>query len=104
MAAAGLNSHPGLVWIARGRLRLRLWWSVANLGALAVVLAVGVRHDLEGVAYALAARSVLATIVAQVITQRVAGVRHRDYLRALWPGLAVAAVLVLLARAVPVPY
>jgi len=91
MAAAGLNSHPGLVWIARGRMRLKLWWSVANLGTMAVILAVGITHGIEGVAYALAARSLLATVVAQGITRRVAGVRNRDYLRALLPGMALGA-------------
>jgi hypothetical protein len=84
-------------------MRLRFWWSVANLGALAIVLAVGVRHGLEGVAYALAVRSLLATIVAQFITRRVAGVRHRDYLRALLPGLVVAGILLALGLAVPAP-
>jgi O-antigen/teichoic acid export membrane protein len=103
MAAAGLNSHPGLVWIARGRMRLRLWWSIANLGALAIVLAIGVRHGIEGVAYALAVRSLLATVVAQAITRRVAGVRHRDYLRALLPGVAAALLVAASGWAVPAP-
>ena len=50
-----------------------------------------------GVAWALALRSLLATIAAQIITRRVAGVRHRDYARAVLPGLALGALLFLLA-------
>ncbi len=95
-ACAGLNSHPGLVWLALGRMRLRLHWSLWNLLALAVILLVGIRHGATGVAYALAARSLLATAVAQGITRRVAGVEHAAYLRALWPGAAVGAAIVAL--------
>lgn len=95
-AASGLNSRPGLVWLALGRMRLRMIWSLANLVALVAVLLVGVRHGAVGVAYALAARSLLATVAAQVVTKRVAGVPHGGYVRALLPAaliaLAIAAV------------
>ncbi len=95
-ACVGLNSHPGLVWIALGKMRLRMQWSLWNLLALALVLLVGIRHGAVGVAYALAARSLLATAVAQGITRRVAGVSHIDYLRALWPGAAAGTAIVAL--------
>ena len=98
VAAAGLNSHPGLVWIALGRMRLRLWWSLANLALLAVVLTIGATlGGTEGVAYGLAVRSLLATVVAQVITREVARVRHLAYLRALLPGIALWLLLMAIA-------
>jgi O-antigen/teichoic acid export membrane protein len=96
-AAAGLNSHPGLVWIAVGKIGLRARWSAVNLVALLAVIAAGLPYGATGVAYALAARSLLATVAAQVITQRVAGVPHRAYVAALLPALAVAAVIVLVS-------
>ena len=86
-AAAGLNSHPGLVWLALGRMRMRMRWSLCNLAALVGVILVGLAHGIVGVAYALAVRSVLATIAAQLLTKRVAGVGHVRYARALLPGL-----------------
>jgi PST family polysaccharide transporter len=98
-ACAGLNSHPGLVWMALGRMRLRLRWSGANLVALAAVAVAGAEHGAAGVAYALAVRSLAATIVAQAITRRVAGVPHRAYVRALLPGVALGAALLLTTRA-----
>lgn len=82
-AAAALNSHPGLVWLALGRIRLRLFWSAANLPVMAAVLAAGAPFGVVGVAYALAARSLVAAVVAQEITRRVAGISHGDYWRAL---------------------
>ena len=47
------------------------------------------------VAYALAVRSLLAIVAAQVLTSRLAGVRHRDYVRALAPGAVLGAVVLL---------
>jgi len=94
-AAAGLNSDPGLVWLALGRMRLRLTWSLANLIVIVPIVVIGTNHGVEGVAHALAARSLVATVVAQVITHRVAGVSHLGYLRALLPGALLGAAFVL---------
>jgi lipopolysaccharide exporter len=92
-AASGLNSDPGILWLALGRTRLRLWWSVANVPLVALVAWIGTRYGITGVAYALAVRSLLATVAGQVITRRVAGVPHAGYLRALAPGVAIGAVV-----------
>lgn len=96
-ACAGLNSHPGLVWLALGDTRLRLRWSLANLVALVVVVPIGAYYGVVGVGYALAARSLLATAAAQWLTNRRAGVPHAAYARALGPGLAIGAGAALLA-------
>ena len=98
-AATGLNSHPGLVWLALGDTRLRLRWSLCNLIAIVAVVLLGLPHGAVGVAYALAARSLVATAVAQVITKRKAGVGHRDYALAVAPGLAFGLVFYFLAFA-----
>jgi PST family polysaccharide transporter len=92
-AAAGLNSDPGLLWIALGRLRVRLFWSIGNLAALVPVLWIGTRWGVTGVAYALAARSLVATAAAQAITHRLADVGHGAYARALLPGALLGAAL-----------
>jgi len=94
-AAAGLNSHPGLFWLALGKTRLRLLWSVANLLLFPLFLAVGLRHGLVGIALAAAARSVAAAAAAQWLTRRLGGPSHADYLRALLPGLLLAAAAAL---------
>jgi len=94
-AAAGLNSDPGLVWLALGRTRLRLTWSLANLIVIVPVVVIGTHRGIEGVALALAGRSLVATVVAQIITHRVAGVSHLGYLRALLPGVLLGAAFVL---------
>ena len=96
-AAAGLNSHPGLVWIAMGDIKLRARWSLINLIAIVAVIAAGLPFGAVGIAYALAARSLIATIVAQVITKRRAGVGHADYVRALLPGALIGGGFFLLA-------
>ncbi|MHC4932303.1 MAG: oligosaccharide flippase family protein, partial [Planctomycetota bacterium] len=96
-AAVGVSSHPGLVWIAKGRLRMRLVWSAVNLPLLVPFLVVGLRFGAEGVAYAIALRYVLAAAVAQELTRRIAGVRHLGYLIALSPSVALAALIVLLS-------
>ncbi|MGQ0612760.1 MAG: oligosaccharide flippase family protein [Planctomycetaceae bacterium] len=101
-ACAGLNSHPGLVWLAQSDTSLRLRWSLVNLLALVGIVAAGARFGIVGVALALAGRSLLAAVVAQEITRRRAGVGHAAYLRALVPGVALGllcAALGLLARA-----
>ncbi len=93
-AAAGLNSDPGLVWLALGRMRLRFTWSLANLIVIVPVVEIGTHHGIEGVAYALAGRSLVATVAGQVITRRVAGVSWIGYLRALLPGVLLGAAFV----------
>jgi PST family polysaccharide transporter len=92
-AAAGLNSDPGILWLALGRTRLRLWWSAANVPVLILVAWIGTRHGIAGVAHALAVRSVAATVAGQVISRRVAGVPHLGYARALAPGAALGAAV-----------
>jgi len=99
-AAAGLNSDPGILWLAQGRTRLRLLWSMCNVPVVVVVAWIGTRYGITGVAYALAARSLLATVVGQEITRRVAGVPHLDYARALLPGAAIGALVFGLALVV----
>jgi lipopolysaccharide exporter len=96
-AATGLNSDPGILWLALGRTRLRLWWSAANLPVIAVVAWIGTLHGITGVAYALAVRSLLATVAGQGITKRVAGVPHLSYLRALVPGALVGSAILVAA-------
>lgn len=96
-AAMGLNSDPGILWLALGRTRLRLWWSLAN-GPVALLVAwIGTHSGIAGVAYALAARSLVATAVGQVISKRVADVPHAGYLRALAPGAAIGALVLAVA-------
>jgi PST family polysaccharide transporter len=99
-AAAGLNSDPGILWLSLGLTRLRLWWSACNVAVVAVVVWIGTRYGITGVAYALAARSLVATVAGQIASGRVAGVPHLGYVRALAPGaLAGALVAGLLAVA-----
>jgi PST family polysaccharide transporter len=92
-AAAGLNSDPGILWLSLGLTRLRLWWSVCNVAVLAVVVWIGTRYGITGVAYALAARSLLATLAGQVASGRVAGVPHLGYTRAIAPGAVLGLVI-----------
>ncbi len=92
-AAAGLNSDPGILWLSLGLTRLRLWWSAVNVAVVAVVVWAGTRHGITGVAYALAARSLLATVAGQIVSRRVAGVPHLRYLRALLPGAAAGGLV-----------
>jgi len=95
VGAAGLNSHPGVLWLARGQTRLRLRWAVANLTALLALVPAGAAlGGLPGVGWALALRSALAAAAAQCFT----GVPHGAYVRALVPGAALAGTLALLAR------
>jgi PST family polysaccharide transporter len=92
-AAAGLNSDPGILWLSLGLTRLRLWWSAANVAVVAVVVWVGTRHGITGVAYALAVRSLVATVAGQIASRRVAGVPHIGYVRALAPGASAGALV-----------
>jgi len=92
-AAAGLNSDPGILWLSLGLTRLRLWWSAANLLVVVFVVWAGTRHGITGVAYALAGRSLLATVAGQVASRRVAGVPHLAYVRAVAPGAAAGALV-----------
>lgn len=84
---AGLNSQPGLVLMALGRMRLRLAWSLINVALLAGALPLLAGGDLLAVAYVLAGRSLLATIIAQIIVHRLIGLPHRRYVFELVPGL-----------------
>jgi O-antigen/teichoic acid export membrane protein len=92
-AAAGLNSDPGILWLALGLTRLRFWWSALNVPLIAIVVWIGARHGITGVAWALAARSLMAAAAAQVICRRVAGVPHVRYVQALAPGALVGALV-----------
>ena len=60
---AGLNSQPGILWLALGRVRLRFAWALVNLALLAVVLPSVAGNWLLAVPYTLAVRSLLASVV-----------------------------------------
>jgi len=93
----GLNSLPGLVWMALGRMRLRMVFSIVNVVALAAVLPF---VELEAIPYVLAARALLATVIGQIATKRLIGLSHRRYFFELVPGLIASigiATLALLA-------
>ncbi len=92
-AASGLNSDPGILWLSLGLTRLRLWWSAANLAAIAVIVWIGTSRGITGVAYALAVRSLVATVAGQIASRRVAGVPHVAYVRALAPGALLGALV-----------
>ncbi|MHC4939825.1 MAG: oligosaccharide flippase family protein [Planctomycetota bacterium] len=94
-ACAGLNSQPGLLWLALGRVRLRLVWSLLNAPLLFAFVWVGSRWGVVGVSTALTIRHALATIATQEITRRVAGVPWSGYLRAVAPALALCALFLL---------
>jgi len=91
---AGLNSFPGLVWMALGRMRLRMVGSIVNVVLLAAVLPF---VALETIPYVLAARSLLATVVYQVVTKRLIGLSHTRYLYELVPGLVASIGIATLA-------
>ncbi len=88
--AAGLNSHPGIVWLALGRMRLRLAWSLVNVALLSVALPLFAGDWLLAIPYTLAVRSVVASAVAQAYTRRLTGFPHLRYLFCLVPGLVAS--------------
>jgi len=93
---AGLNSQPGILWLALGRVRLRFAWALVNLALLAVVLPTVAGNWLLAVPYTLAVRSLLASVVAQAYTRRMIGFPHVRYLFCLAPGL-IASIGILTA-------
>lgn len=96
---AGLNSFPGLVWLALGRMRLRMIVSIVNVVVLAAVLP-WVAFDT--IPYVLALRSLVATIVGQIITKRLIGLSHARYVFELVPGLVASIGIATLALLVGV--
>jgi O-antigen/teichoic acid export membrane protein len=89
-AVSGLNSQPGLLWLALGCVRLRLIWSLVNAPLLFAFIWLGSRWGVVGVSIALTVRHALATIATQEISRRVAGVGWRDYLAAVAPAVLIA--------------
>jgi PST family polysaccharide transporter len=98
---AGLNSFPGLVWLALGRMRLRMVVSIVNVVVLAAVLP---WVAFESIPYVLAARSLVATIVGQIITKRLVGISHARYAFELAPGFVASIGIATLALLAGVRY
>jgi len=89
-AITGLNSQPGLLWLALGRVRLRMTWSLVNAPLLFVFVWIGSEWGVLGISRALVLRHALATVAAQEVTRRVAGVSWPAYLFAIAPAAGVA--------------
>ncbi|RME85142.1 MAG: colanic acid exporter, partial [Caldilineae bacterium] len=84
------------VFLSSGRADIQMRWQVFLLLTLVPTLAIGARWGINGIAAALALRALLMWPLQQAIVKRLAGVRWRDYLAAIRPGLTLFLLIYLL--------
>ncbi|GAB4226560.1 MAG: hypothetical protein Kow0062_28640 [Acidobacteriota bacterium] len=109
-ALAATAAANATVWKALGRTRLLLGWSLAVGGVTIVALLAGLSRGLPGVLAALVAVRVPVPLAGHAISNRLLGLRTRDFalalarpaIAALAMGLAVGAASQALVRAAPV--
>jgi teichuronic acid exporter len=99
------SSYPGTIWIAKGKVQLRLYWEAIGLIAIIAAVLSGKPWGIHGICIALVVRGFLLFPVHLIITHRVVGLLPFEFLKALFPaffgGLVMLTVTALCSKFVP---
>ena len=87
-----LNSFPGIVWIAKGKVRFRIVWAVFSLLTMGIAVIIGSRFGVSGICTALLIRAIIVFPVSQYANYSTFGLMPFDYLKAITPSLLCGAV------------
>lgn len=90
-----LTSHPGQVWMAKGRPDIRLYWSLIMLLTITISVLIGVKYGILGVAIALTIRAAILFPFSQIITSKLIGMKFQEYLSTIFPPLICSMVLLI---------
>jgi teichuronic acid exporter len=99
------SSYPGTIWLAKGKIRLRIYWEILGLVAIVAAVFAGKPWGVNGICYALVVRGILLFPLLLMITNRVVGLRPLAFLKVLLPslccGLGMFAFTALCSKLVP---
>lgn len=90
-----LCSSISALFLSKGRADIFLKLTLAGLAIKVICLVIGVRFGITGVALGALASTVILWPVQQLLASRLIGLRMRDYLAALRPGVVGSAVMAL---------
>jgi teichuronic acid exporter len=80
-----LNSFPGIVWIAKGKVRFRIVWAAFSLLTMGIAVIIGSRFGVSGICIAILARAIIVFPVSQYANYRTFGLAPKDYLKVIVP-------------------
>ena len=87
-----LNSFPGIVWIAKGKIRFRIAWAVFSLLTMGVTVMIGRYFGVSGICKAILARAILLFPISIFANYRTFGLSPAEYLKAIAPPLYSGAI------------
>ncbi|HAJ79190.1 MAG TPA: hypothetical protein DCO75_05415 [Fibrobacteres bacterium] len=86
-----LNSYPGIVWIAKGKTKLRIIWAIFSLLTITAAVIAGSFFGVAGICKALLIRAIILFPVSLIINYRTFGLFPAIYLKSILPPLCCGA-------------
>jgi PST family polysaccharide transporter len=87
------TSYPGVIWIAKGKIRLRIYWILFSFVTVVAAVLAGSAFGILGVCKALLVRAFVLFPVILVIMKRVIDLAPSRYMQALLPSACCGAVM-----------
>jgi O-antigen/teichoic acid export membrane protein len=84
---SSLTSTPGLLWLSKGKVGLRIGWSIAMLATIILAVLAGRPFGVTGICFALVVRSVLFFPVTLIITESVVGLAPSAFISTILPSV-----------------
>lgn len=88
-----LGGTAGIIYQARGRTDLMLWWGLALCAAFVAAVAVGIPWGIRGVAFSVAFFNLALVLPTLAIPFRLIGLPLRKFFGALTPSFSAAAIM-----------
>ncbi len=85
------SSFTGTLWLAKGKVRLRIYWEVVGLVTIVIAVLAGRPLGINGICSALVIGGAFLFPILLIITNRVIGLRPFIFIKALLPSIACGA-------------
>jgi O-antigen/teichoic acid export membrane protein len=92
-----LNSYPSIVWIAKGKIKLRIIWALFSLVTMSGAVIIGAKFGVSGICKAILTRAIIVFPISCYVNYRTFGLSPVVYLKAITSPLCcgVLAMIVL---------
>jgi len=87
------SSYPGTIWLAKGKVRLRIFWAVMMAVSVVIAVLAGLPHGITGICFALVIRGVIFFPIILWVTYRVIGLKPLRYIKTLLPSIICGSIM-----------
>jgi O-antigen/teichoic acid export membrane protein len=94
------SSYPGTIWLAKGKVKLRIFWAVVMFISVVISVFAGLPFGIKGICFALVIRGLIFFPVILFVTYRVIGLKPLRYIKTLQPSITCG-IIMPLSRYIP---